>query len=114
MDRLELLLRALVNRDQLERVRQDRQVGEAPALELGVVLVRRRQADQVADRPRDHELVAIEVGLVPALLEVARKRGREVAAHRGLLSYDERLCHWDPAHDKEGCPPPSTVEGPAP
>ena len=92
--RLELLLRALVDRDELELLRDDRQIGEAPALELGVVLVRSRKADQVADGPRDHELVAIDVGLVLALLEVAGERGREVAAHRGLLSYDECLGHW--------------------
>ena len=93
MDRLELLLRPLVDRDQLELVGQDRQVGEAPALELRVVLVRRREPDQVTDGPRDHELVALDVGLVLALLEVAGKRGREVAADRRLLGYDEGLRH---------------------
>src|SRR5437763_1760353 len=51
VDRLELLLGPLVDRDQLELLGQDRQVGEPPALELRVVLVRSRESHQVADRP---------------------------------------------------------------
>ena len=51
VDRLELLLGPLVDRDQLELLGQDRQVGEPPALELRVVLVRSRESHKVADRP---------------------------------------------------------------
>ena len=77
----------------LNFVRDDRQVGEAPFLELVVVLLGRGEADQVADRPGDDVVVADEVGLVLALLEGARQRGREIAADGRLFGYDERLRH---------------------
>src|SRR3954468_10037116 len=90
---LELLARALVVRDQLELLGQDRKIGEAPLLQLRVVLVGRGESHQVADSPRDHVLVALEVALVLRLLEGAGQRGSEVAADRRLLSYDEGLAH---------------------
>jgi hypothetical protein len=43
----QLLARLLVVRDELELLGKDRQVGEAPLLQLRVVLVRRGQADEV-------------------------------------------------------------------
>ena len=82
---------ALVVRDQLELLRQDRQVREAPLLQLRVVLVGLGEADQVADRPGDDVLVALEVRLVLSLLEGSRQRGRQIAGDRGLLSYYKGL-----------------------
>ena len=100
VDGVELLLGLVVVGDELELLRHDRQVGEAPLLQLLVVLVGLGEADQVADRPRDHVVAADEVRLVLALLEGARKRGREVAADGGLLGDDEGLRHGD--HLSEG------------
>jgi hypothetical protein len=93
VDRPQLLARPLVDRHELELLRKDRQVGEAPLLELGVVGVRLGQPHEVADRPGDHVLVAHQVGLVLRLRERSGQRAREVAGHRGLLSYYERLGH---------------------
>jgi hypothetical protein len=93
VDRLQLLLRLLVVGDELELRRDDRKVGETPLLQLLVVLLGRRQADQVPDRPRDDVVVANEMGLVLALFESARKRAREVAADGRLLGDDERLAN---------------------
>jgi hypothetical protein len=64
MDRPQLLGRALIVGHELELVGDDRQVGEAPLLELGVVVLGRGETDQVPDRPGDHVAVALEVGLV--------------------------------------------------
>ncbi len=91
VDRPELLLRLLVVRDQAEALGDDRQVGEAPLLELRVVVLGRRQADEVPDRPRDDVVVRLEVRVV--LLKCARKRAREVAPDGRLLGDDECLAH---------------------
>jgi len=45
VDGLELFLRLVVVRDELELRREDRQVGEPPLLEPLVVLLRRGEAD---------------------------------------------------------------------
>ncbi len=114
VDGLQLLARLLVVRDELELLRQDRQVGEAPLLELRVVLVRRREADEVPDRPGDDIVVALKVGLVLAVLEGTGQHGREVAAHGWLLCDDERLAHESKAHGSACCRPLAlTVRQPA-
>jgi hypothetical protein len=85
VDRPQLLGGAGVVRDELELLGQDRQVGEAPLLQLRVVRVGLRQAHEVADRPGHDVLVPDQVRLVPGLLERIRKRGREIARDRRLL-----------------------------
>ena len=94
----------LVVGDELELLGQDRQVGEAPLLQLRVVGVGLGQAHEVADRPGDHVLVAHEVGLVLRLLEGARQRRREVARHRRLLGDDEGLAHGLPFQGNRDVP----------
>ena len=89
----ELLLGLVVVRHELELLRDDRQVGVAPLLELGVVRVRLGQADEVSDGPRDDVLVSEERRLVRRLLERARQDGREVAADGGLLCDYECFRH---------------------
>ena len=93
VDRPQLLARPLVVRDQLELVREDREVGVAPFLELRVVLVGRRKADQVAHRPGDdvapvvgRAVLRFQVRLVLRLLEESRERRREIARDGWLLS----------------------------
>ena len=93
VDGVELLLGLLVVGDELELLRHDRQVLEAPLLQLLVVLVGLGETDQVAHRPRDHVVAVGEVRLVLALLEGTRQRGREVAAHGGLFGDDQCLRH---------------------
>ena len=87
-----LLLRALVAHDELEAVGHDRQVGHAPLLELGVVLVGLGELHEVADRPRDDVLRALEVALVLAANGPGQD-AREVAPDGRLLGDDERLGH---------------------
>ena len=86
-----LLARALVAHHELEAVRHDRQIGHAPLLVLGVVLVGLGELHQVPDRPRDDVRVGLEVALV--LLERAGQRLGQVPADRWLLRDDERLPH---------------------
>ena len=93
VDCAELLLGLVVVGDELELRGDDRQIGEPPLLQLVVVLIRLGEADQVADRPRDDVVAVDQVRLVLALLESARQRGREIAAHRGLFGDDEGLRH---------------------
>jgi hypothetical protein len=88
VDGLQLLRRALVVGDELELVRDDRQVGETPLLELRVVGVGLGQADQMADRPGDHVVVADQVRLVLRLREGSRQRRGQVARHGRLLCDD--------------------------
>src|SRR5438067_1940802 len=52
------------------------------------------ERDQVADGPGDDVFVALDVGLVLALLEGIGQHAREVAADGGLLSDDESAAHW--------------------
>src|SRR4051794_3482543 len=66
----------------------------------------------MADRPRDHVVVALEVGLVWVLLVGARKRGREVAADRWLLCDDECLSHVPVNQNTTVGQRASTAQGP--
>jgi hypothetical protein len=93
VDHLELLLRLLVIGDELELLRQDRQVGVAPLLQLLVVRLRLGQPDEVPDRPRDHVLVAVDVRLVAARRERVGQRRRDVTADGRLLCDYECLAH---------------------
>jgi hypothetical protein len=76
VDGVELLLRLLVVGDELELLRQDRQVRKAPLLQPLVVLVGLGEADEMADGPRDHVVAVGEMRLVLALLEGTGQRGR--------------------------------------
>src|SRR5207302_2611610 len=66
-------------------------VGHPPLLPALVVVLRLRELDEVADGPRDHVVVGLEMGL--GLLEGARQRGREITTDGGLLGDDEDLGH---------------------
>ena len=83
-------VRALLDRLEIELGRDDRQVGERPLPALDLVLLRRRDLDQVADRRRQDELVALEV---VALLGEAAQRPRDVGGHGGLLGDDQGFSH---------------------
>jgi hypothetical protein len=93
VDSRQLLLGLVVVGDELELLGQDRQVREAPLLQLRVVRVGLREPDEVADRPGDHVVVPDQAGLVLGLLEGTRQRAGEVAGNRRFLGYDERLSH---------------------
>ena len=93
VDGAQLLAGALVVRDQLELLGEDREVGEAPLLELGVVLVGRRESHQVTHRPGDdvapvvgRAVLGLQVRLVLRLLEGSGQGRCQVARDRGLLS----------------------------
>jgi hypothetical protein len=70
--------------------RDDRQVGERPLAALDLELLRRRDLDQVADRRRQHEVVALEE--VAGASETAERLG-DVGGDRWLLGNDQRLAH---------------------
>ena len=63
-DDAHLLARPLVAHDEPELVGHDRQIGHAPLLVLGVVLVRLGELHEVADRPRHDVRVGLEVAVV--------------------------------------------------
>ena len=86
-----LLARALVADDELEAIGHDRQVGHAPLLVLGVVLVRLGELHEVTHRPGDDVLGALEEPFL--LLERSGQHAREVAADGRLLGDDEGLGH---------------------
>ena len=88
-DRVEARL-GLVDRVQLEVRRDHRQVREAPLAALDVVLLRRLDLEQVADRRRDDVVLALEVLVV--LVELAgdgRQRAHDVLRDRRLLGNDQ-------------------------
>src|SRR5205807_1651497 len=64
---------------------------DAPALVLGVVLIRFGQLHEVPDGPRDHVLGSLQMAVL--LLERPRQHAREVLADGRLLGYDQRLGH---------------------
>ena len=86
-----LLARALVAHDELEAVRHDRQIGHAPLLVLGVVLVRLGELHEVPDGPRDDVGIGLQIALM--LRERAREGLGQVPANGRLLGNDECLPH---------------------
>jgi hypothetical protein len=88
VNRPELLGGALVVGHELELVGDDREVGEAPLLQLGVVGVRLGEPDQVTDRPGDDVVVPLEVGLLLRLLVGTGQRRRQITGDGGLLGDD--------------------------
>ena len=93
VDRVQLLLRALVVGDELELLGDDRQVREAPLLQLRVICLGLGEPHQVPDRPGDQVAVALQVGLVLRLFEAAWQRRRDVAPDGRFLGYNECGAH---------------------
>jgi hypothetical protein len=93
---------------ELEALRKDGKIGEGPALVLGIDLLGRQQLEQMADRERDHVVVALPEPIV--FLEAA-ERGGDVASDARLLGDDERFGHRTPCRlrgrglDRGGIPP---------
>ena len=92
-DRVQLLLGrfALGARHDVEALREDGQIDHLPALELVVVVLGRGQLGQVADRPGDDGVRALEKVLRG--LERAVERLRDVDGDRLLLGDDQCDCH---------------------
>ena len=91
LDHVHLLLRSLVADDQLEMLGHDRQIGHPPLLELVVVFVGVGELHEVADRPRDHVVGALEKAL--AFGERTGQDASKVAPDGRLLGDDERFGH---------------------
>jgi hypothetical protein len=84
----ELLGRAIVVRHELELLGNDREVREAPLLELRVVGVGLGEPHEMTHRPGDHVILSDKVRLLLGGLEGSRQRGREVARNGRLFGDD--------------------------
>ncbi|HMV68173.1 MAG TPA: hypothetical protein PKA64_15095 [Myxococcota bacterium] len=92
-DQVEPLLLPLAGLD-AELLGHDRQLVDRPPAQRRIVVLRRGELEQVAQRERHQVAVALEVFTL--MIGEPAERGRDVSRHAGLLRDDQELPHPAP------------------